>query len=64
VRVGTPSGVGGLLDLIKGPEYAGSVGLVLHGASQGLVSRRGGQVSRSRVGSAVRRVAGWFSEHF
>lgn len=64
VRVGAPSGVGGLLDLIKGPEYAGAVGLVLHGATQGVLSRRSGQVSRGRVGTAVRRVAGWFSEHF
>jgi len=64
VRIGNPTAVGGLLDLVKGPEYAGAVGLVLHGASQGALSRRGTQVARGRVGSAVRRVAGWFSEHF
>jgi cell division protein FtsA len=64
VRVGVPAGIGGLLDLIKGPEYSGAVGLVLHGATQGPLSRRSGPVARGRVGSAMRRVAGWFSEHF
>ncbi|MEY4701541.1 MAG: cell division protein FtsA, partial [Pseudomonadota bacterium] len=33
VRTGVPESVGGLLDLIKGPEYAAAVGLVLHGAA-------------------------------
>jgi cell division protein FtsA len=64
VRVGNPTAVGGLLDLVKGPEYAGAVGLVLHGASQGTLARRGAHAARGRVGNAVRRVAGWFSEHF
>jgi cell division protein FtsA len=64
VRVGAPSGVGGLLDLIKGPEYAGAVGLVLHGATESNLTRRSSQAARGRVGTAMRRVAGWFSEHF
>lgn len=67
VRIGAPDGVGGLLDLVKGPEYSGAIGLVLHGATQGDLSKRGGRAARSgggRVGSAVRRVAGWFGEHF
>jgi cell division protein FtsA len=64
VRVGAPVGVGGLLDLIKGPEYAAAVGLVLHGATDGILARRSGQPTGGRVGNAMRRVAGWFSEHF
>jgi cell division protein FtsA len=64
VRVGTPSAVGGLLDLIKGPEYAAAVGLVQHGASQTLLSRRSSGANRGVVGSTVRRVVGWFTEHF
>lgn len=62
VRVGAPESVGGLLDLIKGPEYSAAVGLVLHGAvHSGLPKAKGG---RGAVGSTVRRVVGWFSEHF
>jgi cell division protein FtsA len=67
VRIGTPVGVGGLLDLVRGPEYSGAIGLVLHGATQGDISKRGGRATKNgggRVGSAVRRMAGWFSEHF
>lgn len=64
VRGASPAGVGGLVDLIKSPEYAGAVGLVLHGATQGALARRTGQTSRGRMGGAVRRVMGWFSEHF
>ncbi len=34
VRVGRPEKVGGLLDLVKSPSYATSVGLVLYGKAQ------------------------------
>jgi hypothetical protein len=64
VRIGTPTAVGGLLDLIKGPEYAAAVGLVQHGASQNLLSRRSSGTSRGVVSNTVRRVVGWFTEHF
>jgi cell division protein FtsA len=62
VRIGSPTSVTGLVDLVKGPEYAAAVGLVLHNASQIGLSR--GATRRGTVGSAVRRVVGWFSEHF
>jgi len=64
VRIGTPASVGGLLDLIKGPEYAAVVGLVLHGATQSQLSRRSDGARRGVVGNTVRRVVGWFTEHF
>jgi len=62
VRVGAPESVGGLLDLIKGPEYAAAVGLVLHGAAHAGLPKA--KTARGAVGSTVRRVVGWFSEHF
>jgi cell division protein FtsA len=34
VRRGTPSGVGGLVDVVRSPAYATGVGLVKHGARQ------------------------------
>jgi cell division protein FtsA len=64
VRVGAPASVGGLLDLVKGPEYAAAVGLVLHGATQGPLTRRASAGRRSVVGNTVRRMVGWFTEHF
>ena len=62
VRIGTPEGVGGLLDLVKGPENAAAVGLVLHGALQiGAVKR---SLHRGPVRRVVGRISGWFSDHF
>lgn len=62
VRVGTPIGIGGLLDLVKAPEYAAAVGLVLHGASH-VASGRSAS-AKGAVGRAVQRMVGWFTEHF
>ena len=62
VRIGAPAAVGGLIDLVKGPENASAVGLVLHGATTGLPQRD--STRRGVVGRTVRRVTSWFSEHF
>lgn len=64
VRVGAPVAVGGLLDLIKEPEYSAAVGLVLHGCSHSPLTKRAHAGKRGIVGSTVRRMAGWFAEHF
>jgi len=62
VRVASPDGVGGLTDLVKGPESAAAVGLVLHGAAH---TGTGRAVSgRGPVSRTVRRGVGWFTEHF
>jgi cell division protein FtsA len=34
VRRGVPRGIGGLVDVVKGPQFATAVGLVLYGARQ------------------------------
>jgi cell division protein FtsA len=62
VRVGAPSGVGGLTDLVKGLEYSVAVGLVLHGANY--TGTRRDAAKRAPLKQAVRRVVGWFTEHF
>ncbi len=64
VRVGVPAQVGGLLDLIKGPEYSAAVGLVLHAATQTPLTRRTREVKKGVMGNTMRRVVGWFTEHF
>jgi cell division protein FtsA len=62
VRRAEPAGVGGLVDLVRGPEHAAAVGLVLHGAA-GSESARASS-GPGRVGRAMGRVVGWFTEHF
>jgi cell division protein FtsA len=62
VRVGAPEGVGGLIDLVKGPENAAVVGLVLHGFLQGAVARKGG--TRGPLGRSVGRLVNWISDQF
>jgi cell division protein FtsA len=62
VRKGEPAGVGGLVDLVKGPEHAAAVGLVLHGAALAETGRV--HSGPGRMGRVVGRVVGWFTEHF
>ncbi len=62
VRKGEPVGVGGLVDLVKGPEHAAAVGLVLHGAALAEAGRT--HSGPGRMGRVVGRVVGWFTEHF
>jgi cell division protein FtsA len=62
VRVGAPIGVGGLVDLVKGPEFSTAAGLVLYGAEAPASSRLSG--GRSTLGRYVNRLTGWFAEHF
>ncbi|OVE80051.1 cell division protein FtsA, partial [bacterium J17] len=64
VRVGYPTGVGGLVDVVNSPSFSTGVGLVLYGASQG----DSGQTFRSSGASIFEKVktrmASWFAEHF
>ena len=62
VRIGRPTGVGGLTDLVSNPEYATSVGLVLHAAKSAHLAHAGRGAS-GLVGRTIRRVGNWFSEH-
>ncbi len=63
VRRGIPSGVGGLVDVVRTPAFATGVGLVLHGvrrlASGQIIRAR--DPERSGVGSRMR---GWVGEVF
>lgn len=62
VRVGRPGGVGGLSDLVKSPEYATGIGLVLHAAqavSQGAAAGAG----MNFFSRTFKKVGNWFSEH-
>jgi cell division protein FtsA len=64
VRMGTPSHIGGLQDVVRGPMYATGVGLVLYGASQ--TRSRAGTRFRIRdasiFGRVKQRMRDWFYE--
>jgi cell division protein FtsA len=63
VRLGVPSHVGGLVDVIDSPAYAAAVGLVLHG-----MKRQERAVFRPRddkiIAKVKHRMSDWLSEFF
>ena len=63
VRVGTPTGLGGLSDQVDGPEFATSVGLVLYGFRHGLAAEAAAVNPRS-LGGVVTKMREWFREFF
>jgi cell division protein FtsA len=63
VRRGTPTGIGGLVDLINSPIYATGVGLVLYGSRNKVQSRF--RVGEGNIFSKVtRRMKEWIGEFF
>jgi cell division protein FtsA len=61
VRRGVPRGVGGLVDVVKSPQYATAVGLLHYG----MRASRSGQVLRSGDLQPLKdRFLGWFKELF
>jgi cell division protein FtsA len=66
VRRGTPSGIGGLLDVVASPVYSTAVGLVLYGWR----NRTGRPAYDTRVaatgtfGKMTGRLMGWLSDFF
>lgn len=62
VRVGHSTGVGGLTDLVRSPEYSTAVGLVLYGGSTSARSNAYNDASVFRRLS--RRVGNWLGEYF
>lgn len=63
VRRGQPHGVGGLVDVVRGPSFATGVGLVLHGARNRQVSEEKAP-RQSAFSSLGKRVQAWFREVF
>src|SRR5216110_2253932 len=62
VRVGAPSYMGGLADVVRTPRYSTAVGLLLEGVVQtqrGLIARQGG--SLKQVAKGMRQ---WFQRNF
>ena len=69
VRIGFPTGVGGLVDVVNSPAYATGVGLVLYGArvsdTRPTAKAPTRQTSSAGLFERVRaRMSEWFTEHF
>ena len=65
VRVGIPQGFGGLVDVVSGPSYATSVGLVMHGSRQMGGSVFGRKKNDKNVYAKVKtRKKQWLGEFF
>jgi cell division protein FtsA len=66
VRRGTPSGIGGLVDVVASPVYSTAVGLVLCGhrdrAGRGLGTSR--HAATGTFGRVTGRLMGWLSDFF
>jgi cell division protein FtsA len=60
VRIGKPTGVGGLADVVSSPIYATSVGLVQYGAQQHLDGKRNAPVG-SPLSGIMKSVSGFLS---
>jgi cell division protein FtsA len=64
VRRGVPRGIGGLVDVVKGPQFATAVGLVMYGARQ----QDGSPYFRIREENVYRKVRNrmkeWLGEIF
>src|SRR6478735_1751991 len=63
VRVGVPTYVGGLADVVRSPRYATAVGLLLEGREQFLR----GQLARAQIvgiGGMATRMKQWFKTNF
>ena len=61
-RRGAPRGIGGLVDVVRSPEYSTGVGLVLYGARGAEMIPR--ETAPVRDGSVLRRMRSWIGEMF
>ncbi len=63
VRIGYPTGIGGLADVVNSPMYSTGVGLILYGARNRVNSRF--RIRDENIFGKVRnRMREWFSEYF
>ena len=63
VRKGSPTGVGGLTDVINSPVYSTAVGMILYG-NRYLTKGRMVNAGSRFLGNASSKIAQWFSELF
>ncbi len=65
VRVGRPTTIGGLTDLVSDPRYATAVGLAIYATRKGKAGAKLSRGSEEKVfGSIFQRMKGWLKEFF
>ncbi len=64
VRRGTPSGVGGLRDIVSNPKHATGVGLILHARRLEQEGEAAGYRNGRKFGRVMDRMRSWMSEFF
>ena len=62
VRIGSPKGVSGLVDVVKNPIYATGVGLLVFGQRLSLGLSQSGQNSSGM--SYLEKMKNWFKRNF
>lgn len=62
VRLGTPQGVGGLVDVVKSPIYATAVGLLQFGRQNG--EERHARPNKKNAGKVASRMREWIADIF
>jgi len=63
VRIGVPLKIGGLADVVKSPQYATAVGLLLYG-KRDLEGKRFPRREENTFGKVIRRMRAWFEGLF
>jgi cell division protein FtsA len=63
VRVGLPTQIGGLADVVKSPVYATAVGLLLYGRRD-IEAKRSPQPGENVISRFIRRMRAWFEGMF
>lgn len=68
VRIGYPTGVSGLIDVVNSPSYATAVGLILYGAKDGEYRHQKApsqsKINLSSIKSVKNRVFDWITNNF
>lgn len=64
VRIGTPAGVSGLVDVINSPLYSTGVGLVIYGMMHKLEGKKTKLGTKNIFGRTFTRIKEWFGEFF
>jgi len=64
VRIGVPTGVGGLVDVVSSPIYSTAVGLVLYGSKNRVRRGFGGGSDNRLFNKIIKRMKEWAQEFF
>jgi cell division protein FtsA len=64
IRMGRPTGVGGLAESTSGPAFATGVGLLAYALATDIESPRPGRPAREEPSGFIGRIGHWFRENF